>query len=132
MNYKKAHPDFGISNSHLYNVILEQRRSESERIRERYPDRIPVICEKSETSKLPDIDKTKYLVPSDLTAYHFNYIIRKRIKLPEKDSLYFFVNGKYLLKGDTLMAHAYEKRKDNDGFLYITYTDETTLGAELQ
>jgi len=27
------------------------------------------------------------------------------------------------------MAHAYEKRKDNDGFLYITYTDETTLGA---
>jgi GABA(A) receptor-associated protein len=78
-------------------------------------------------------------VPNDLTAYHFNYIIRKRIKLPEKDSLYFFVNGKYLLKGgkkidqinvilDTLMAHVYEKRKDNDGFLYITYTDETTLG----
>ena len=29
---------------------------------------------------------------------------------------------------DTLMAHVYEKRKDNDGFLYITYTDETTLG----
>jgi hypothetical protein len=26
------------------------------------------------------------------------------------------------------MAHVYEKRKDNDGFLYITYTDETTLG----
>ena len=29
---------------------------------------------------------------------------------------------------DTLMAHVYEKRKDDDGFLYITYTDETTLG----
>jgi len=29
------------------------------------------------------------------------------------------------------MAHVYEKRKDSDGFLYITYTDETTLGAEL-
>ena len=41
----------------------------------------------------------RYLVPNDLSAYHFNYIIRKRIKLPEKDSLYFFVNGKYLLKG---------------------------------
>lgn len=41
----------------------------------------------------------RYLVPNDLTAYHFNYIIRKRIRLPEKDSLYFFVNGKYLLKG---------------------------------
>ena len=76
-----------------------------------------------------------------MTAYHFNYIIRKRIKLPEKDSLYFFVNGKYLLKGgkrfyvlkvfsDTLMAHVYEHRKDIDGFLYITYTDETTLGSD--
>jgi hypothetical protein len=27
------------------------------------------------------------------------------------------------------MAHVYEHRKDIDGFLYITYTDETTLGA---
>jgi hypothetical protein len=31
---------------------------------------------------------------------------------------------------DTLMAHVYDKRKDNDGFLYITYTDETTLGGQ--
>ena len=44
----------------------------------------------------------RYLVPNDLTAYHFNYIIRKRIKLPEKDSLYFFVIGEYLLKGAKL------------------------------
>ena len=58
MNYKKAHPDFGIYFIHL-NVNIEARKNESERIRERYPDRIPVICEKSETSKLPDIDKNK-------------------------------------------------------------------------
>ena len=30
------------------------------------------------------------------------------------------------------MAHVYEKRKDSDGFLYITYTDETTLGALME
>ena len=41
----------------------------------------------------------RYLVPTDLSAYQFNYIIRKRIKLPETGSLYFFVNGRYLLKG---------------------------------
>ena len=50
--------------------------------------------------------------------------------MPEKDSLYFFVNGKYVLKGDTLMSEVYDQRKDNDGFLYITYTDETTLGDQ--
>merc|ERR1712127_609067 len=118
MSYKSTHPDF------------EKRKAEADKIRERYPDRIPVICEKSNTSKLPDIDKTKYLVPNDLSAYHFNYIIRKRIKLPETGSPYFFVNGRYLLKGDTLMSEVYKQRKDADGFLYIPYTDETTLGAQ--
>lgn len=29
---------------------------------------------------------------------------------------------------DTLMSKVYEERKDADGFLYITYTEETTLG----
>ena len=72
----------------------------------------------------------RYLVPNDLTAYKFSFIIRKRIKMPEKDSLYFFVNGRYVLKGDTLMIEVYEQRQDTDGFLYITYTDETTLGED--
>ena len=49
-------------------IFIEQRKNEAERIRERYPDRIPVICEKSETSKLPDIDKNKYF-SSELMAY---------------------------------------------------------------
>jgi hypothetical protein len=39
--------------------VIEKRKAEADKIRERYSDRIPVICEKSETSKLPDIDKTK-------------------------------------------------------------------------
>ena len=72
----------------------------------------------------------RYLAPGDLTAYQFGFIIRKRIRLPEKDSLYFFVNGRYILKGDTLMSEVYQQRKDPDGFLYITYTDESTLGGQ--
>ena len=28
-----------------------------------------------------------------------------------------------------MMAQIYDKAKDADGFLYITYTDETTLGS---
>merc|ERR1712070_720139 len=85
----------------------EKRKAESAKIMDRYQDRIPVICEKSETSKLPDIDKTKYLVPKDLAAFNFNHIIRKRIKLPETSSLYFFVNGRYLLKGGKFFLSKY-------------------------
>ena len=74
----------------------------------------------------------RYLAPGDLTAYQFGFIIRKRIRLPEKDSLYFFVNGRYILKGENMMSEVYQQRKDPDGFLYITYTDESTLGADEQ
>jgi GABA(A) receptor-associated protein len=41
----------------------EKRKSEAERIRTKYPDRVPVICEKTDLSDSPDIDKKKYLVP---------------------------------------------------------------------
>ena len=60
--YKQSHPDFGkcpIWICLTLHMTLEKRKAESAKIMDRYQDRIPVICEKSETSKLPDIDKTK-------------------------------------------------------------------------
>lgn len=57
---------------------LDQRKTESLRILQKYPDRIPVICEKSDKSSIQDIDKKKYLVPQDLTCGQFLYVIRKR------------------------------------------------------
>jgi hypothetical protein len=56
-NYKRDHPD--ESKSKITLNCLGARKAESDKIREKYPDRIPVICEKSATSKLPDIDKSK-------------------------------------------------------------------------
>lgn len=43
---------------------IEKRKSEAERIRAKYMDRVPVICEKADRSDIPDIDKKKYLVPA--------------------------------------------------------------------
>ena len=42
---------------HAVNPILDKRKSEAERIRNKYPDRVPVICEKADRSDIPDIDK---------------------------------------------------------------------------
>ena len=39
--------------------LIEERKQQAEKIRQQYPDRIPIICEKSASSKLPDIDKNK-------------------------------------------------------------------------
>ncbi|XWS12843.1 hypothetical protein CRYUN_Cryun37aG0125300 [Craigia yunnanensis] len=69
---------------------LERRQAEASRIREKYPDRIPVIVEKAERSDIPDIDKKKYLVPADLTVGQFVYVVRKRIKLSAEKAIFVF------------------------------------------
>ena len=95
---------------------------------QKYNDRIPVICEKAPGSAIPDIDKSKYLVPKEFTVQQFSYIVRKRLKLEKEQALWLFVNGKQVMKGDTIMTTAYEKSKDPDGFLYITYSGENVFG----
>eukprot|EP01033_Poteriospumella_lacustris_P010332 gene10332-7341_t len=106
---------------------FEQRKAESDRVRAKYPDRVPVICEKLDKSKMEDIDKKKYLVPSDLTCGQFLYVIRKRLKLPAEKAIFLFVDGK--LPPSTAMLNAiYETNKDKDGFLYMSYSDENVFG----
>ncbi|KAI8973329.1 microtubial binding protein [Mycotypha africana] len=106
---------------------FEKRKAEAERIRQKYPDRIPVICEKVEKSDIPTIDKKKYLVPADLTVGQFVYVIRKRIKLSPEKAIFIFVN-EILPPTAALMSSIYEEHKDEDGFLYITYSGENTFG----
>jgi len=106
----------------------EQRKSESDRIREKYPDRVPVICEKSERSDVMDIDKKKYLVPSDLTVGQFVYVIRKRLKLPPEQAIYLFVDGNIPATSE-LMSSVYQDHVAEDGFLYMNYSGENVFGT---
>jgi GABA(A) receptor-associated protein len=106
---------------------FEKRKAEAERIRQKYSDRIPVICEKVEKSDIATIDKKKYLVPSDLTVGQFVYVIRKRIKLSPEKAIFIFVD-EVLPPTAALMSSIYEEHKDEDGFLYISYSGENTFG----
>ncbi|CAH1451319.1 unnamed protein product [Lactuca virosa] len=108
---------------------LEKRRAEAARIREKYPDRIPVIVEKGERSDVPNIDKKKYLVPADLTVGQFVYVIRKRIKLSAEKAIFIFVDNALPPTG-AIMSAIYEEKKDDDGFLYVTYSGENTFGDD--
>lgn len=106
---------------------FESRCQESSKIRSKYPDRIPVVVEKAPRSAIQDIDKRKFLVPSDLTVAQFMYIIRKRIQLPPEKAMFLFVN-KVLPATSATMGAIYEEHKDEDGFLYIAYSGENTFG----
>ncbi|XP_061345482.1 autophagy-related protein 8C-like isoform X1 [Gastrolobium bilobum] len=107
---------------------LARRQAEAASIREKYPDRIPVIVEKAERSDISDIDKKKYLVPADLTVGQFVYVVRKRVKLSAEKAIFVFVNNT-LPPTAALMSAIYEENKDDDGFLYMTYSGENTFGS---
>ncbi|KAM5588727.1 autophagy-related protein 8C-like [Rosa sericea] len=107
---------------------LERRQAEACRIREKYPERVPVIVEKAVKSDIPDIDKKKYLVPADLTVGQFVYVVRKRIKLSADKAIFIFVKN-ILPPTAALMSAIYEENKDEDGFLYMTYSGEQVFGS---
>mmetsp|Transcript_29015 Transcript_29015/g.83221 ORF Transcript_29015/g.83221 Transcript_29015/m.83221 type:complete len:127 (-) Transcript_29015:90-470(-) len=115
-------------------VPFDQRAAEAKRIRSKYPDRIPVICEKASRSDLPSIDRKKFLVPGKMLCGEFKYIVHKHINqkqaavVASDQTIYLFV-GKTSPKTGCSMEEVYEQYKANDEFLYITYSAENTLGA---
>lgn len=107
---------------------FEARCREVERIREKHPDRIPVLVKRGRSSDLPMVDKSKYLVPIDFTMGQFIFTIRKRIKLQPEKALFMFVNNTIPATSE-MMSTIYDKYKSEDGFLRIEYTSENTFGA---
>jgi len=90
----------------------------------------------------------------------FHYVIRKRIQLAPEKALFLFCsntippNGKFKVYNTSsltlkwlivynltsllvcfitlaaLMSTVYEEQKDEDGFLYVQYSGESTFGSE--
>jgi len=95
----------------------------------KYPERLPIICEKDpRCTDIPDIDRKKYLVPLDLSIANFMYVIRKRIKLRPEKSIYLFVNDRVMPATSQTISLLYQEHANPDGFLYITYAGESTFG----
>jgi GABA(A) receptor-associated protein len=55
------------------------------------------------------------------------YVIRKRIKLEPEKAIFIFVNNT-LPPTAALMSQIYKEQADSDGFLYVTYSGESTFG----
>lgn len=111
-------------------VPLAQRVVEATKVRQKFPGRIPVIVEKAEKSgsDIPNIDKSKFLVPGDLSFGQFIYVIRKRMMLSPDKAIFLFVNN-ILIPSSTMMNEVYYNYADSDGFLYVIYNGESTFGG---
>lgn len=111
------------------NHTFEERKAEIDKIRKKYPEKVPVVVERAQYStNVPEIDKNKFLVPEELTIGQFIFVIRKRIKLGPEQALFIFINNE-LPSTSTLMSHIYQKHKSDCGFLYVTYSGENCFGS---
>lgn len=112
-------------------VPFEKRATEARNILEKFPDRIPIICQKHTRCgiDIPNVDKIKYLVPKDLTFGQFLYVIRKRIKLAPEQAIFLSTKTNEMPASTLCISTLYNTHKSNDNFMYLYYMGENTFGA---
>ena len=114
------------------NKDVNKRKQMSEQIKQNYPDKIPMICEKDPASKIGSINKTKFLIPRYLTVSQFSLQLSKKIELKPSETFFLLVNGKIVITGETSFGCIYDNFADkNDGFLYLSYTGNEYMGGSL-
>jgi GABA(A) receptor-associated protein len=106
---------------------LDFRKEESKRIRMKYPDKIPVVCEKLNNTD-PNISKIKYLIPLEVTLAYFIFLIRKNYILNQNEGIFLIIN-ECIPPATYCFAQLYDLFSDDDGFLYINYSVESVFGA---
>ena len=114
------------------NYSLEERRNNAERVLRKYKDKIPILVYRG-TKDTPDIKNHKYLAPRDMKFHEFTTVIRKNVKLDSTQALFYFIkneskNEECIPVQSSTLGDCYYKYCDNDSFLKIYYTVETTFG----
>ena len=108
---------------------LTARKADVYNIKNKFPDKIPVIVERySKEKTLPRLPKSKFLVPSELALRQFQLILRARMSLGKSCTMYLLVDGKSILANSMTMNEVYIDHHDLDGFLYLTYASQEVFG----
>ena len=103
----------------INNPSSEERKSTFEKIKNAYPNKLPIICEKHpEENELEELTTSKFIFPDNLTLFDFKIMIQKKFK-----NLIFinlFHNNEIL--ENMPMKEVFEKYKDpEDNFIYVFY-----------
>lgn len=108
---------------------FDQRKKETSKIKKDYPDRLPIICEKSNTQvNAPNISKRKFLVPTDMTIGQFIFSIKQQINITKEQAIFILVEDSFIPSTSSMMFQIYQDYCHADGYLYITYMIESTFG----
>ena len=102
----------------------EERIKISQKIMLKYPNSVPIIVD---CKKEINLDKNKFIVPNDLTVGQFMYVLKKRIKINQEQSIFILCNNELIINTEVI-NNLFYRYKNNDGFLYIIISLENTFG----
>jgi GABA(A) receptor-associated protein len=107
---------------------FSERLRQATTVKQKYPEKIPIICENQILSK-QDLDlKVKYLIPKDFTIGNLIYSIRKNLVVSQEKSIFIFIDN-ILPRSNDRIIDLYNEYRDDDMFLYIVYCHENTFGC---
>mmetsp|Transcript_7455 Transcript_7455/g.13339 ORF Transcript_7455/g.13339 Transcript_7455/m.13339 type:complete len:353 (+) Transcript_7455:97-1155(+) len=110
-----------------------KRTQEAKTMRERFPDRIPVLCLAAPGSGIASLERPKFLVPGSMMILEFKFIVHRQVAQTQQlergaeRTIYLFVGGTSPQTSRTL-GELYDRHCGEDGFLHILYSAENTLG----
>jgi hypothetical protein len=109
------------------NKSLKNRKLEYNKIKSKYPNKIPIIVNISKNSRNIILNKNKYLCEKDTNMSILINIIRKNIDIDKSNALFFTINNN-LYNSQVSIGEIYKSNKNEDGFLYIVCSCENTFG----
>ena len=121
-----------------------KRKSDVEHVlnNSKFKGKVPIlIFRASNNHTLEALDKIKYCVPVDQPFQFLAHkAIRKRLTLAPDVAMFCFVvkftegnetGAEAIAPSSDLIGKVYEEYKSDDGYLYVTYSGESTLGGNI-
>ena len=105
---------------------LESRKKQSQQLMEKNNGRIPMLVQSNKSVSF-NLQKSKFLANRSMNVREFLLKIRKRSSIKEDKAIFFYCNNK-LLTPQQKLGDVYDKFKNEDGFLYLTLSEMSTMG----
>ena len=115
--------------STIGSATFEKRLQQAQRLKNQFPDSVPVVVLKDPRSSLPDaVHNQLFVVPKQLPASEFTALIRKKIHLPKTQTMVLFINSRILITAEVSIFELYTRHCAEDGYLYILCTNHESFG----
>ena len=113
--------------NHRMSKELHFSKEQLDKILTNNSNRVPVIVYQSNNSRLPSLDKNKFLINQDMLLSEFKYIVQRKLNLRFTEALFLFIDFE-LVNNTMKIGELYNKRKSQDNVLYLKYCEENVFG----